>query len=164
MLLAHCHANLGELAEALVWCERALATTKTDPTLHFLRAGILQELQHDEEALLALRNVLFLDPGHVLAHFTMANLHRRHNRKPAAAKHLANVRQLLAQRDENEELPQSGGLTVGRLNAILTAVENAERGTGKAEGKTLELWTPRSELRVPRSTFRAPTAEGMTHE
>lgn len=118
-LLAQCHANLGELAEALVWCERAVAISRTDPELHFLRAGILQELQRDEEALRALRSVLFLDPAHVLAHFTMANLHRRRSHMPLASKHLANVRLLLANRDPGEELPQSGGLTVGRLSGML---------------------------------------------
>lgn len=118
-LLAQCHANLGELAEALVCCDRAVAVSRTDPVLHFLRAGILQELQRDEEALLALRSVLFLDPGHVLAHFTMANLHRRRNRMSLASKHLANVRLLLANLDPGEELPQSGGLTVGRLSGML---------------------------------------------
>ena len=114
------------MTEALIWCERALATTKTDPELHFLRAAILQELQRDEEALLALRNVLFLDPAHVLANFTMANLCRRRGQVSAAAKHLARVRQLLTDRNESEELPQSGGLTVGQLNATLTATESAE--------------------------------------
>ncbi len=134
MLLAQCHANLGELAEALVCCERALATTKTDPALHFLRAGILQELERDEEALLALRSVLFLDSRHVLAHFTAANLHRRCNRMSAAAKHFANVRQLLANRGDSEELPQSGGLTVGRLNAILTATAQLADERGRQPG------------------------------
>ena len=121
-LLARRHADLGELAEALVWCERALATAKTDPALHFLRAGVLQELHRDDQALLALRNVLFLDDAHVLAHFAMANLHRRQHRMPAAARHLANVRQLLAYRDENEELPHSDGFTVGRMNGLLAAM------------------------------------------
>ena len=141
MLLAQCHANLGELAEALVWCERALGMAKTDPELHFLHAAILQELQRDDEAMLALRNVLFLDPGHVLAHFTMANLYRRQERLPAAAKHLANVRRLLAQRDESEELPQSGGLTVGRLNAILAATAGLAEDK---EGITRECATARN--------------------
>jgi chemotaxis protein methyltransferase CheR len=121
--LAQRHADRGELAEALVCCERALALAKTDPALQFLRARILQELQRDDEALVALRNVLFLDPDHVSAHFTMANLHRRQGQVPAAAKHLANVRRLLANRDENEPLPQSGGLTVGRMNGFLAATE-----------------------------------------
>jgi chemotaxis protein methyltransferase CheR len=125
------HANLGELAEALFWCERAIANARTDVPLHFLQASILQELHRDEDALVALRNVLFLDPGHVLAHFTLANLYRRRNRKPDAAKHLANLRQLLSQRDQREELPQSGGLTVGRLNAILpTLLEFADVKNG----------------------------------
>ena len=130
MLLAQCHANLGELDEALVWCERALITAKTDPTLHFLRVGILQELQRDDEALLALRNVLFLDPAHVPAHFTMANIYRRRNQRSSAAKHFANVRQLLSNRDESEELSQSGGLTVGRLNAILAATVGLAEDNG----------------------------------
>jgi chemotaxis protein methyltransferase CheR len=131
-LLAQCHANLGELAEALVCCERALAAARTDLALHFLRANILRELQRDEEALIALRNVLFLDPGHVLAHFTSANLHRRCHRKAAAAKHLAQVRRLLAGRDESTELPQSGGLTVGQLNAILAATPAPTASAGPA--------------------------------
>lgn len=121
MLLAHCHANLGELAEALGWCDRALALAKSNPAHHFLRASILLELHRDEEALLALRKVLYLDPDHVLAHYTLANVQRRHNRRPSAAQHLDQVRQLLAHRDEREELPESGGLTVGRLNALLAA-------------------------------------------
>jgi chemotaxis protein methyltransferase CheR len=142
ILLAHCHANLGELTEALIWCERALATTKTDPELHFLRAAILQELQRDEEALLALRNVLFLDPAHVLANFTMANLCRRRGQVSAAAKHLARVRQLLTARNESEELPQSGGLTVGQLNAILTATESAEVKNSPPASRNRKLRQP----------------------
>jgi chemotaxis protein methyltransferase CheR len=135
VLLAQCYASLGELAEALVWCERALAIARTDPALHFLHAGILQELSRDDESQRALRNVLYLDPGHVAAHYAMANLHRRGNRLPAATRHLANVRQLLAGRDESEELPQSGGLTVGRLNAIMNATLGL---TGTKNGKTHE--------------------------
>jgi len=76
-------------------------------------------MRRDEEALLALRSVLFLDPNHVLAHIASANLHRLQNRVEPASKHLANVRLLLANRDPGEELPQSGGLTVGRLSGML---------------------------------------------
>lgn len=129
-LLAHCHANLGELTEALVWCERALGIAKTDAATHFLHASILRELQRDEEALLSLRNVLFLNPDHVFAHFTSANLHRRCGRQPAAAKHFGNVRQLLVGRDEREELPQADGLSVGQLNAILAAKAGAVEAAG----------------------------------
>ncbi len=132
MLLAQCHANLGELAEALVWSERALAADATDPDSHFLRGVILQELQRDDEALLALRNVLFLHPDHLTAIFSMANLYRRRNQRALADRQLGNLRQLLANRDESEELPQSGGLTVGRLNAILTATEAMPNRKGPA--------------------------------
>ena len=127
-------ADQGELAEALVWCDRALADAKTAAALHFLRAGILQELQRDAEALLALRNVLFLAPDHVLAHFAMATIERRQGRRAVAAKHLSNARRLLAGRDENEELPDSGGLTVGRASGMLTATHDMWTMTDAAGG------------------------------
>ena len=126
MLLVQCHANLGELTEALACCEHALASARTDVELHYLHANILQELERDEEALLALRNVLFLEPDHVLAQFTISHVHRRRNNMPAAAKHLANVRLLLSRRPDHEELPQSGGLTVGHMKAIVSATTQLE--------------------------------------
>jgi chemotaxis protein methyltransferase CheR len=130
-LIAQCYANLGELAEALTWCERALAITKSDSSTHFLHASILRELGRDEDALQSLRNVLFLEPEHVFAHFATANLHRRCNRLPAATKHLTRVSQLLAGRDERDELPQAGGLTVGQLTSML---ETAASITTPADG------------------------------
>ncbi len=127
-------ADQGELAEALVWCERALAGAKTDAALHFLRAGILQELQRDVEALSALRSVLFLVPDHMLAQFSTAVLERRQGRSAVAAKQLAHVRKLLAGRDDKEELPESGGLTVGRLSGMVAATHDMWKVTDAAGG------------------------------
>ncbi|MEI7437622.1 MAG: hypothetical protein WCL16_12535, partial [bacterium] len=69
---------------------------------------------------------------HLTAIFSMANLYRRRNQRALADRQLGNLRQLLANRDESEELPQSGGLTVGRLNAILTATEAMPNRKGPA--------------------------------
>ena len=129
-LLAQYHADLGELAEALAWCERALASSKTNAELHFLHAAILQGMDRHEETLVALRNVLFLDPGHLLAHLAAANLHRRKGRLSAAAKHVANICKTLANHGGNEGMSRSSGFTVGRLNAMLAATKGAVGGQG----------------------------------
>jgi hypothetical protein len=104
----------------LTWCERALSRAKSDLATHFLHANVLRELQRDEEALRSLRNVLFLDPDHVFAHFTAANLHRRCERKPDATRHFAQIRRLLAGRDAAREAPEDRerGLEAG-ANAYL---------------------------------------------
>jgi chemotaxis protein methyltransferase CheR len=125
-------ANSGELAEALTWCERAVALAKFDPAAHFLHASILRELGRDEDAIQSLRRVLFLDPEHVFAHFSSANLHRRCGRDAEAGRHFAHAGRLLSGRDERDELPESGGLTVGQLNSILTgSVEMAKNRGGQ---------------------------------
>ena len=125
-LQAHCHANLGELTPALATCDHALSLEPTNPSLHFLRAGILREMQRDGEAMLALRKVLYLDPTHALACFVASHLHLRGHRLSEAARLRTRVRQVLAGRDDQDELVDAGGLTVGRLRAMVDAVENQE--------------------------------------
>jgi chemotaxis protein methyltransferase CheR len=52
-LLARAYANLGKLAEARRWVEKALAAEKLDSSLHYMRAVIVHERGATEEALLS---------------------------------------------------------------------------------------------------------------
>ncbi len=73
-LLARICANLGELAEARAWAEKALHADKLNAGLHYLRAIILQEQGVNEEGIISLKRALYLDPEFVLAHFALGNL------------------------------------------------------------------------------------------
>ena len=118
-------ANEGNLAEALAACDRALEADRLVAAHHYLRGVILQEQNAPDEAVAALKRALYLDSDFVLAHFALGHLLLRQDRKSDAARSFANARSLLRSRAPGDVLPESGGITAGRLLAILTSTEEA---------------------------------------
>jgi len=83
---------------------------------------ILIEQQDFEEAEQALRCTLYLDPDFVLAHFTLGSLARQRAQLSLSAKHFERALALLRNYQPEEILPESDGVTAGRLKEmILTA-------------------------------------------
>ena len=119
VLLARASANLGDLAEALRWCERAVAADKMNAGVHFLRASILQEQRHTAEAFKSFRRALYLEPDFVLAHFALGNLARGRGKLGESKKYFANALALLEARAPDDTLPESEGMTAGRLAEIV---------------------------------------------
>ncbi|MBF0500414.1 MAG: tetratricopeptide repeat protein [Candidatus Riflebacteria bacterium] len=112
-------ANQGRLAEALELCEKAIATNKLDPTLHFMHANIFQEQNKETEAVASLRRAIYLDRNYVLAHFTLGNILLRLGNARGARKSFENVIELLSTCKVEDTLPDSDGLTAGRLGEIV---------------------------------------------
>jgi chemotaxis protein methyltransferase CheR len=126
VLLVHCLANQGRFAEALDWSDRVVAADKLNPGGHYLRATILLEQGALDEARRALQNVLFLNREFVLAHFALGNLARTAGKFPEAQKHFANALHCLRGRNPDAILPESDGITVGRLTEIIASTLEAE--------------------------------------
>jgi chemotaxis protein methyltransferase CheR len=120
-LAARAFANQGKLAEALVQCERAIEKDKVHAGYHYLRATILLEQGARDEARQALKRTLYLDADFVLAHLALANLTRQQNHAEACSRHLQIARSLLSTRARDEVLPESEGMTAGRLLEIVEA-------------------------------------------
>lgn len=118
-LLARILANQGQLAQALEWCDKALAVDKLDPGIYYLRATILQEQGEVLEAARALKRALYLDHHFVLAHFALGNLHRLLGRSEEAERHFQNALRLLQDHQQEESLPESEGMTAGRLREVI---------------------------------------------
>lgn len=125
-LLARAYANQGKLTEALGACERAIVAERVSPIYHYLRATILQEQGSDDEAISSLKRALYLDPRFVLAHFALGNLVRGRGRETEARKHFANAAKLLSSSRPGDTVPESDGLTAGRLAAIIASMTNEE--------------------------------------
>ncbi|HEY1793203.1 MAG TPA: CheR family methyltransferase [Opitutaceae bacterium] len=115
-------ADRGNLAEALASCEDWLRADKLNPAGHYLRAVVRIEQGDDEDARRSLRRALYLDPQFVMAHVALGNLDRAAGRLGAAQRHFAAAQQLLARRPQEEALPESDGLTAGRLADTLTSL------------------------------------------
>ena len=75
-----------------------------------------------DEARRSLQRVLYLDPTFVLAHFTLGNLARSRGNHNEADKHFSNSLRLLGRLEPHDLLPESDGLTAGRLTETITAM------------------------------------------
>lgn len=126
-LLARALANQGRLADALGWVERWIAADKLDAAAHYLRAVILLEQGETVGARGALQRAVYLAPDFVVAHFSLGNLARGHGRPGEAEKHFHNAAQLLARLAPDEALPESDGLTAGRLTEMIAALTTMEK-------------------------------------
>jgi chemotaxis protein methyltransferase CheR len=124
ILLARALANHGELIAAVAACDRVLGDDKMNPTAHYLRASILQELGDLSEAGLALKRALYLEPDFVLAHFGLGNLSRIQGKISESDRHFGNALALTQARQPDEILPEADGLTAGRLAEIICAIRS----------------------------------------
>jgi chemotaxis protein methyltransferase CheR len=125
-LLARALANQGKLSEALYWCDRWIAADKLNPSGYFLRAVVLQEEGAADQAVESLRRALYLEPNFVLAHFALGNLTRNRGNLQDACKHFRNVLRLLRDCRMDDILPESDGITAGRLTEIVNSILNME--------------------------------------
>lgn len=128
-LLARVYANQGRLPEALAWCERALTGDRLNPGHHFLHAMLLQEQGMESAAKQSLRRTLYLDQGYVMAHVSLAHLALRTDRESEARKHFANALTLLEAYPTEAPLPESEGMTAGRLAHVIRSTMEGSRLT-----------------------------------
>jgi chemotaxis protein methyltransferase CheR len=132
-LMARTLANQGDLAGALDWCDRWIAAEKLDASGHYLRAVVLQELGKHEQARQSLQRAVYLSPDMVLAHFALGNLARAVGKNTEAVKHFNNALHFLKSLQPDEVLPESDGMTAGRLNEIISSITALEITLGKGE-------------------------------
>lgn len=125
-LLARTRANQGNLPDALSWCDRWIAADKLEPAARYLRAVVLLEQGDAEQARASLQQAVYLQPDFVLAHFALGNLARGRSKMDEADKHFANALRLLRSHQANDLLPESDGLTAGRLTEIITSMTTME--------------------------------------
>jgi chemotaxis protein methyltransferase CheR len=144
LLLARAYANQGKLTAALVLCDQAIAADKMAARAHYLRATILQEQGSLPEALLAFKQTVYAEPEFMLGHFALGSLALKQRRLKESEKHFANALSLLARYEPEDIVPESEGLSAGRLREMI-----APPGPGTAATQT-----GRSHIRVPQQVAK----------
>jgi chemotaxis protein methyltransferase CheR len=92
-----------DLAQAA--CERILAEHPLSVELHYLHAVLLMEQRRDQQALTAIKRVLFLDRSQVIAHLTLGALLRRIGDLPGAYRAFRNTLDLCQTEDGTCHVP-----------------------------------------------------------
>ncbi|MEI6422506.1 MAG: CheR family methyltransferase [Lentisphaerota bacterium] len=121
-LMARINANQGKLDHAVEWAEKAVAADKVNPGFYYLLATILEEQHHPADAVQALKRAIYLDSKFILAHFALGNIALQENGRKGAARHFLNAAALLTQMPKNKVLPESEGVTAGRLLEIIESM------------------------------------------
>jgi chemotaxis protein methyltransferase CheR len=122
LLLARAYANQGRLSDAQVWCEKAITNDRFNSSLHYLLATILLEQERIPDATRALQKAVYVNPGFVLAHFALGNLLQQQQRHIAAKRYLTSALVILQGTPRDEILPESEGLTAGRLMELINSM------------------------------------------
>jgi chemotaxis protein methyltransferase CheR len=140
-LLTRALANQGVLDEALSASERWIATDKLDAVAHYLHAMVLQELGERPRARAALNCAVYLQPEFALAHFALGNHARAEARVAEARRHFDNAARLLAGLAADDPVPESEGLSAGRLREIILEHFDMSLGTGlgKLAGRVFRI-------------------------
>jgi len=112
-------ANLGRLEEAHLICNSAIESDKLSPSLYFLRASILQELNKNTEAIRSLKQAIFIDPNYLMGHFTLGNLFIQLGNTKNAKRYFSNALELLNSLSKDDILEESEGLSAEYLREII---------------------------------------------
>lgn len=108
-------ANAGDVQNAMEYCQKAISRDKLHVGAHYLLATIHHEQGRLKDSFRVFRQVLYLDPKFILAHFSLGTIMRREKRFAEAKRHLTNAMTLLENMEPDQVLPHSGGMTAARL-------------------------------------------------
>ncbi len=125
ILISKCYANLGDIENALKWCELSLQKEKLDPIYHYFHGIILQEKGKFMEAKESLKRAIYLDPDFVISHYMLGNINRQEGKLKESNKYYENVLSLLNLYNNDDILPESEGITAGRLKELINFVKEA---------------------------------------
>ena len=114
-LLGRALANLGHWAEAERWCRRAVERDRLALEAYYTLALVLQHQGRIDEAIDAMKKVVYIDRHYVLGHFGLADLYHSRHDWALAQKALDNARHLLEAQPVHQVIPGSGGITAERL-------------------------------------------------
>jgi chemotaxis protein methyltransferase CheR len=124
-LLGQAFANMGHWQAAEKWCRQAVNLDKLALDAYYTLALVLQHQGALDQAIDAMKKVVYLDRNYVLGHFGLANLYRDSHQLPQAQKSLDNARRLLSEKTDDDLIPRSGGITVGRLRDAIIRQQQA---------------------------------------
>ena len=124
-------ASSGDRAAALAICERVLRADRLNAPAHFLLASILLEQGQHAEADAALRRALYLEPDFAAAHLAVAQTARAAGRAAVADRHLRTVLRLVSALDPKAVVPETDGMTAGRMAETLALLVDEQAGSAR---------------------------------
>jgi chemotaxis protein methyltransferase CheR len=112
-------ANAGKLIHARESSEKLLKLDSGNPGFHYFHATIVAEMNLFDEAEQALQKALYIDPSHLVSHLQMARIASKTGKISKCKKYYGNVKELLASYSDDQIVPDSDGMTAGRIKEFV---------------------------------------------
>ncbi len=124
-LLGQTHADLGNLQEAEMWCIKALEADHLSLNAFYTLSLVYQHKGKLGQAIDFMKKVVYIDRNYILGHYGLANLYHDSGLVPQAQKSLDNTLKLLSGKPEDQVIPDSRGVMVGRLREAVIRQQQA---------------------------------------
>lgn len=114
-LLIKSYANMGSLIEEERQIKKILSDNKATPAMFYLYSSYLFEQNNLKESEIFLNKAIYQNHEHILSNLMLGEINIKKDKKQIAIKHYQKVIDILENRDNNEIVPESDGLTAGRI-------------------------------------------------
>lgn len=118
-LLVKSYSNAGLVKGAEEVIESIILKNHATPEMYYIYANFLKERNKVEQAEAILKKVIYLNHNHILAHLMLGELFEKSQKQHLAIKYYKNILGLLENLHESEIIPESDGLSVGGINALV---------------------------------------------
>ncbi|MFZ4399704.1 MAG: CheR family methyltransferase [Bacteroidales bacterium] len=123
-LLIKSYANSENPQNGIDVINKIILNKSVTHEMYYLYAVFLNEQNDTNQTEIILKKAIYLNHKHVLSHLMLGDILYRDNRKQLAIKQYANVYDLLKEYDNNEIVPDSEGLTAGRIKELAENILN----------------------------------------
>lgn len=111
--------SAGDAELAIDWCRKGIEENKLSARFYILLANLLNISGNIAGAIDELKKAVYLEPENFLANYYLANVYRKNNETELSRRHLNNALNILGGFDQDEVIPETEGVTAGRMKEIV---------------------------------------------
>ncbi len=124
-VLIKSYANLGQPDDSHIVLTQILNSNAANAGMYYIYASLLNEHNDLEQTEYYLKRAIYLNHNHILSHLMLGDIYLKTNKKQLAIRHYENILKIVNGIPEHEIVPESDGITVGRIKEFTENIINS---------------------------------------
>ena len=116
------YANLGQLDDNQKLLNHIFKSNEVTAEMYYIYASLLNEQNDLIQTEQNLKKAIYLNHNHILSHLMLGNIFLKMDKTHMAIKHYENIIKIVSNLNDNEIVPESEGLTVGRIKEFTESI------------------------------------------
>ncbi|MEI8084759.1 MAG: protein-glutamate O-methyltransferase CheR [Paludibacter sp.] len=123
-VLIKSYANLGLFQSGQKVMSQIENSKAVTAEMYYIYASLLNEQNDLKQTEQHLKKAIYLNHNHILSHLMLGDIFLKTDKRTLATKHYENIIRIVSQLNDNEIVPDSDGLTVGRIKELTESIIN----------------------------------------